>query len=172
MTTINLPTSNATINNLTVNGALTLNGALTQNRMFVRYDNPGGQNSAPGTTAAATTLQFSTATTSVNATGLTVSGAGNTTFTNTSGNAQYWVICATTPPTNNDAGTQKLGLKLYINGTPISGMSYYVTAGGIISLTVTTPLLMNNNDALTVVFVQTSNTVMTIGAATLFIMQV
>jgi hypothetical protein len=154
---------NATINNLTVNGLL------NQSRMYVRYDNVGGQNSSGNPT---TLLQFSTATTSVNATGLTVSGAGNTTFTNTSGNAQYWIIGATLAPSNTDTVTQKLGLKLYINGTSLDGISFYVPAGYSNSMTATTPLLMNNNDALTVEFVQTGTAVMTLGVATLFIMQV
>ncbi len=160
---INLPSMNASINNLTVNGLL------NQPRMFVRYDNPSGQNSSGNAT---TVLQFSTATTSVNASGLTVSGAGNTTFTNTSGNIQYWIISAVLAPSNTDTVTQKLGLKLYINGTTLDGISFYVPAGYSNSFTVTTPLLMNNNDALTAVFVQTGTAVMTLGVATLFIMQV
>ncbi len=160
---INIPTMNATINNLTVNGLL------NQSRMFVRYDNLGGQTSSGNPT---TLLQFSTATTSVNATGLTVSGVNNTTFTNTSGNVQYWIICASLAPSNTDVETQKLGLKLYINGISLDGNSFYIPAGYSNSMTLTTPLLMNNNDALTVYFVQTGTVDLTLGVATLFIMQV
>jgi len=160
---INLPSMNASINNLTVNGLL------NQPRMFVRYDNIGGQSSSGNPT---TLLQFNTATTSVNATGLIVLGAGNTTFINASGNIQYWIISAILAPTNNDAGTQKLGIKLYINGNTVAGISFYIPTGDSDSFTVTAPILMNNNDVLTVEFVQTSTTVMTLGVGTLFIMQV
>jgi hypothetical protein len=142
---------------------------ISNNNMYVRYDQIGGQYSSGSST---TVLQFNTATTSVNASGLTVSGTNNTTFTNTSGSSQYWIICGNISGTNQDVVTQKMGIKIYINGASLIGNSFYNPTGDAISITVTTPLLVNNNDALTIVFVQTGTAAMSIGTATLFIKQV
>ena len=108
-----------------------------------------------------------------NVSGLTVSGSGNTTFANTSGFAQVWLISAGASTTNADVATYRFALQFFKNG--ISGGfsdSSYVPAGdasGFITFCI--PIIMNNNDYFTINFLNTSTVNCTIGNSTLFITQ-
>ncbi len=157
-----VPNSTGTISNLTVTNKL------TQNRMFVQYTNSGSQSSS----GSVTTMQFPTQSVSVNASGLTISGSNNTTFTNSSGSTQYWVISSLLVCTNNDSASQKLGVEILYNGVSSNKNSQYYANGLSVSIMCSGPQLVNNNDQITIGFITSGSTVQTISFADITIMQV
>ena len=169
---INIPIYSGTIGALTVNGALTVGGSFSANgRMYVYYNNPSANQNAPASTI--TTVQFPNQVTSINASGITVSGTGNTTFTNTSGVTQLWQIVGVSGTVNTDSGYVRFATAIYVNGAQVNTSAAVIPAGyptGNITSVWTLPI--NNNDYVTIGFNNTSASVaMTITVAKLAITQ-
>lgn len=152
---------------------LTVSNLLTQTRMYAKYIASSGQTIAVG----ANTLQFPTASISTNVTGLTVSGSGNTTFTNTSGVTKYWSVTAVGFAFNTDmTNTARLTTSVFLNGST-TGIAnsiftpYSLTVGG--GPQCSGILSVANGSSITVIFTTTVMTTSTsINSATLFIVEV
>ena len=142
MTTINIPTYSATIGNLTVIGNLSATG-----KTFAQYAYLAtpGQTFAGG--GANTAIQYPTIVEESNISKLTISNT-NSRFTNTSGSTMYVFVNALLSPSNPDAATSRMTIRISVNGAAqaIAANTVYFPASVAAPISTSTILKLDNND--------------------------
>lgn len=163
---INVSQYDGVINNLTIQGNCTV-----AKRMFIQYNGGGAQVATGGTSPL---VEFPTAISQVNVTGVTVSGTNNTRFTNSSSTLKTWIISSSLAAANNDTvNTRRINIRILKNGVNILANNLWAppSAPGF-GIAVSGAFQLNPTDYIEIQFASSQTVDTTINSAFIFITEV